>query len=227
MGTHQAAATAAPPASGAAVGRRPGLPRRRPVRPAERHRLVAAAAAVRHVRHDLLAAAAGLEAGRRVGPCACGTAGRTERRRPARAPRGDRRQHRPACGERGEATGPNPTDRGKSGSKQHLLTDAGGTPLACVVTAANVADGLCSCRRWTSSPSFGAAAAGPGPGRCSSPPTRPTTPPRAWKNCTVAASTRCCHDAARATARHPPVVPTTRLSRHLLAKAQVSCVTRC
>lgn len=40
--------------------------------------------------------------------------------------------------EGGEKTGPNPTDRGKSGSKHHVLTDAQGVPLVAQVTAANV-----------------------------------------------------------------------------------------
>ncbi len=40
--------------------------------------------------------------------------------------------------EGGEDTGPNPTDRGKSGSKHHLMTDARGIPLNATVTAANV-----------------------------------------------------------------------------------------
>ena len=40
--------------------------------------------------------------------------------------------------ERGEDTGPNPTDRGKSGSKHHVMTDAQGIPLSATVTAANV-----------------------------------------------------------------------------------------
>ena len=40
--------------------------------------------------------------------------------------------------EGGEDTGPNPTDRGKSGTKHHVLTDARGIPLAATVTAANV-----------------------------------------------------------------------------------------
>src|SRR5947209_18281812 len=40
--------------------------------------------------------------------------------------------------EGGEATGPNPTDRGQSGSKHHVWTDAQGIPLAATVTAANV-----------------------------------------------------------------------------------------
>src|SRR5438477_1793348 len=40
--------------------------------------------------------------------------------------------------EGGEDTGPNPTDRSKSGSKHHVLTDAQGIPLNATVTAANV-----------------------------------------------------------------------------------------
>jgi transposase len=37
-----------------------------------------------------------------------------------------------------EGSGPNPTDRGRPGVKQHLLVDAGGLPVAGVTTAANV-----------------------------------------------------------------------------------------
>ena len=40
--------------------------------------------------------------------------------------------------EGGENTGPNPTDRSKSGSKHHVMTDAQGIPLSVTVTAANV-----------------------------------------------------------------------------------------
>ena len=40
----------------------------------------------------------------------------------------------------GEATGPNPTDRGKAGSKYHLLVDQQGVPLAVLLSAANVHD---------------------------------------------------------------------------------------
>jgi transposase len=36
--------------------------------------------------------------------------------------------------------GANPVDRGKPGSKLHLVCDGGGLPLTVVVTAANVAD---------------------------------------------------------------------------------------
>jgi transposase len=37
----------------------------------------------------------------------------------------------------GGQTGPNPTDRGKSGTKRHFATSANGIPLAVKVTAAN------------------------------------------------------------------------------------------
>ncbi|WP_336492804.1 IS5 family transposase [Methylobacterium nigriterrae] len=40
----------------------------------------------------------------------------------------------------GSATGPNPTDRGKPGTKRHVLTDAQGIPLALKLTGANVHD---------------------------------------------------------------------------------------
>ena len=40
----------------------------------------------------------------------------------------------------GEATGPNPTDRGKKGTKRSLLTDGNGIPLAVTVGAANAHD---------------------------------------------------------------------------------------
>jgi transposase len=39
-----------------------------------------------------------------------------------------------------DQVGANPVDRGKAGSKLHLVCDGGGLPLTAVVTAANVAD---------------------------------------------------------------------------------------
>jgi IS5 family transposase len=39
-------------------------------------------------------------------------------------------------------TGPNPTDRGKPGSKYHLLVDRSGIPLAVCLSAANTHDSL-------------------------------------------------------------------------------------
>ena len=61
-----------------------------------------------------------------------------------------RRRHRLVAGDRGRGelarekggslTGPNPVDRGKSGSKIHVLTDRNGLPLALAVSAANLHD---------------------------------------------------------------------------------------
>jgi transposase len=42
----------------------------------------------------------------------------------------------------GDLTGPNPTDRGKRGSKYHIATDGDGVPVACAATAADVNDTL-------------------------------------------------------------------------------------
>src|SRR4051812_21104025 len=38
----------------------------------------------------------------------------------------------------GDLTGPNPTDRGKRGTKYHIATRGDGVPVACAATAANV-----------------------------------------------------------------------------------------
>jgi Transposase DDE domain len=43
---------------------------------------------------------------------------------------------------RGEATGPNPTDWGKAGTKRHIITDQHGVPLAFLLTGANVHDSV-------------------------------------------------------------------------------------
>jgi hypothetical protein len=42
----------------------------------------------------------------------------------------------------GQAAGPNPTDKGKPGSKRHLVVDRQGVPLAIQLTAAKVHDSL-------------------------------------------------------------------------------------
>lgn len=62
----------------------------------------------------------------------------------------------------GEKTGPNPTDRGKCGSKHHVMTDANGIPLAAVLTAANVPDVVPVMEVLTSMPPVGGK---PGPKR--------------------------------------------------------------
>jgi hypothetical protein len=42
----------------------------------------------------------------------------------------------------GDLTGPNPTDRGKRGTKYHVAVTGDGLPVACAATAANVNDTL-------------------------------------------------------------------------------------
>ena len=62
---------------------------------------------------------------------------------PRRAPASDRLpsvlgpalRHQPQ--DRGQETGPNPTDRGKLGSKRHIVVDARGIPLVILVSGAN------------------------------------------------------------------------------------------
>lgn len=51
----------------------------------------------------------------------------------------DRLRQRPGP-QRGQLTGPNPTDRGKKGSKIHLLVDRQGLPLSIGISAANLHD---------------------------------------------------------------------------------------
>jgi transposase len=42
----------------------------------------------------------------------------------------------------GDLTGPNPTDRGKRGTKYHIAVTGDGVPVACIATAANINDTL-------------------------------------------------------------------------------------
>ncbi|CAM5648440.1 hypothetical protein GCM10010280_38820 [Streptomyces pilosus] len=51
----------------------------------------------------------------------------------------DRLRQRPGP-QRGQLTGPNPTDRGKKGSKIHLIVDRQGLPLSIGISAANLHD---------------------------------------------------------------------------------------
>lgn len=60
----------------------------------------------------------------------------------------------------GELTGPNPTDRGKSGTKYHVIVTTDGIPLAALPSAANVHDtrlfpGSCAARWWCAWPLHG------------------------------------------------------------------------
>ncbi|THV26491.1 transposase [Glycomyces paridis] len=75
-----------------------------------------------------------------MGEAPPGRARPTRRRRRDRLVEGDHRRREPAREEGGSLTGPNPVDRGKSGSKIHVLTDQNGLPLALGVSAANLHD---------------------------------------------------------------------------------------
>ena len=90
----------------------------------------------------MLAEAARLAGGGRVATAAPGLAGQAGRSRRDRLVEGV-----PGLGERarkkgGEKVGKNPTDRGKPGSKRHLVSDRRGVPLAVALTAANVHDSM-------------------------------------------------------------------------------------
>ena len=121
----------------APVGRSCGADRD-PVRAAHGHPLGASAGGDGlRLGDDLLAASARVASGWGVGAAASRAA------RPARLCQrhqlgscgGGQRQRSSKKG--GEETGPNPTDRGKPGSKRHILVDANGIPLALKISPAN------------------------------------------------------------------------------------------
>jgi len=111
------------------------------VRAAQRHSLgdVAAGTGLR-LWNDLLASIARLAGSGNLEPPAQATAGRTQRDRPDRLVANGRRQFQCARRAGRTKTGPNPTDRGKAGSKHHVITDATGVPLATTLTGANAHD---------------------------------------------------------------------------------------
>jgi transposase len=89
------------------------------------------------VRRDVLAQIAGMATSRRVGAPAPSGAQAVERCRGDRlvSRRRGREPYSRAFG--GLLTGPSPVDRARTGSKHHLLTDAGGLPLALTLTGGN------------------------------------------------------------------------------------------
>src|SRR5690606_30499696 len=92
---------------------------------------------VRGVRVDVLAAAGPLAGAGRVAAPARGAPGQATRRR---GPRPGPRRGRllpSTCAQRGDHVGPSPVDRGRPGSKHHLITDAGEIPLAVTLTGGN------------------------------------------------------------------------------------------
>ncbi len=89
------------------------------------------------LRGDLLAPSARLAGGRGVGGTAPRVARSPGRSRPHRLEPGLPGLRQRAGQKGGEATGPNPTDRGKRGTKRHILTERRGLPLAKLLTGAN------------------------------------------------------------------------------------------
>ncbi len=90
--------------------------------------------------HDLLAPTARLANRRRLAENMAGSAGRIGHGRCNRLVYFCHGQLLSAGAFWGAKTGPNPTDRGKNGSKRHLIVDGQGTPLAIEHTGANVHD---------------------------------------------------------------------------------------
>ena len=137
---------AAPPRASQAEGRAPARPgprgpHRHPLCPQERHPLGDAAPGDGlRVRDDLLAAPARLGQGRRLGALAPQAVGYLGRGGPDRLGAGVAGFGQRARQKGGPKTGPNPTDRGKPGSKRHVVVDRRGAPLAVLLTAANVPD---------------------------------------------------------------------------------------
>ena len=92
------------------------------------------------LRRDVLAAATRVAAPGRVAAAPPGHAGTLGGRRPHRLDAGSPRLEELGREKGGGVIGPNPTDKGKPGSKHHVLVDRQGIPLAVALTAANVHD---------------------------------------------------------------------------------------
>ena len=91
---------------------------------------------------DVLAQAGRVARGRSVGPPAPGAAGAAERCGTAGLEPGCARQRQPGGKKGGAEVGPSPTDRGRPGTKRHLVTDARGTPLGVALGGANRHDSM-------------------------------------------------------------------------------------
>jgi transposase len=120
---------------------RPSLPYRHPVCAQDGHAMgVSAPGNGLWQRHDLLAASARLAGSGRLAENMAGFAGRIGTGRCDRLVLFCDGQLFSPRAFWGAKTGPNPTDRGKNGSKRHLIVDGQGTPLAIEHTGANVHD---------------------------------------------------------------------------------------
>ncbi|HYG85825.1 MAG TPA: transposase [Azospirillum sp.] len=99
-------------------------------------------------------------------------------------------------GAKGDAgTGPNPTDRGKTGTKRHLLVDRRGTPLGLVLSPANRHDSKLLAATLDAVPPVRGQRGRPRTGPPSSTPTRPTTIASAATNAAPVGSGRAQRQA--------------------------------
>jgi transposase len=132
----------AAPEGRAAPRERPRLPGGNPLLPSNGLPLAVPAEGARRERHDLLAAPARLARGGGLD----GAPPRAPRRAweggPGGLVEGVGRLGEPGREKGGEDTGPSPVDRGKPGTKRHLIVDARGLPLAVLLSGANRHDSL-------------------------------------------------------------------------------------
>lgn len=143
MGTYQTTYSAgtAKAQRRSAQSKRPSLPDRHPVYSQDRHTLgVSATGDGLWQWHDLLAPTARLAKCRCLAKDMAGSAGRVRYGRCNRLVCFCYGHLLGAGAFWGAKTGPNPTDRGKNGSKRHLIVDGQGTPLAIEHTGANIHD---------------------------------------------------------------------------------------
>lgn len=143
-GDRAAPATAASPPEGRpSLGVRAGRAGRDHLRVAHGHALAAVADGARlRQRPDLLAPAPRRAGRRRLGAPARDAAELARRRGGHRLGSREPGQRERAGQKGGAATGPNPTDSGKRGSKYHPVVDRRGIPLAIEPSAANVHDSI-------------------------------------------------------------------------------------
>ena len=215
-------------------------------RDVDARRTPAPAAAGLWLGHDLLAAPARLAGGRGLGappPRRCSTASA----KPTRSTGAARVWTAPASRPKGgRCVGPNPTDRGKPGTKRHVVVERGGLPLAALLTGANRHDSVvfetCSMPSRRSGPRRATAQA-PRQSPCRQglrhPPLSPRPAPRATSGAhrpqghrfqraarsaslgggahpRLAATASAASPSARATSRYPSGLPHPRLCPHLL-----------
>ncbi|GAA5707593.1 hypothetical protein Save01_08462 [Streptomyces avermitilis] len=137
-----------------------------------------------------------MEQGAGLGQTAPPGAGRTRRSRRPGLVEVCNRLGEHAGPERGDLTGPNPVDRGKKGSKIHLITERTGLPISVGISGANLHDSQ-PCSLWSAgSRRYAPAAAHADASPPSCTPTRATTMTTCGDGCVNAASPTALHARA-------------------------------